>query len=417
MHRYRTLAGICGGLLLSAATVGQAQSLLRPLGFPDPQPFRLDDALNGRDFEYNSESFLHRFTFRSLTPLSSGLAQDREGLYGTAGSTKSNELYTVMYLQKTLPLDDDYFLRYRFVRDEDFDGRYDRNLLGFGRNLGERWSFSFSGDVQGDKSRIDLETELSWRGEDGSHARFALVAPDALFNDKQREAQFTRHPYTGFIDLRWQVHTGVSLWMFANHNAPSRLRSEALDLDFSDRGTAAGLGADTVLGARWRLSAWLEGESSRRIRTSLSDVTDPVRFTRRYREAGAQLSRDVMPKLEGWTGIRLLRLDEDGRHTLEVLDQRQLSRDEVLVYAGVSWRLGSRYRFHPGVYLNRFDNDETFAHAPTRNRDEAGIEAKLALPLELNVHRASGATLTINPTLRLHRPAFGGGNIQAHIPF
>ena len=403
-------------LLVLLATETVAQSLLRPLGFADPRPFRMDDALSGRDFEYNDVSFLHRISFQPVFPLASGLAEDREGLYGSAGSTRSNELYTLMQLQKTMPLDNDWFLRYRFQRDEDFDGRYDRNLLGIGRNFGEGWSASFSGDIEGDKSRIDLEAELSWRDGAGNHARLVLVGPDYLFNDKQEAAQFTRQPYTGFADLRWQWTQAMALLAFVNHNTDTSLRNESLDLDFHYRQTAGGVGIDADLGT-WRLRVWLEGEQGRRRYESLSGSIAPTRFSRRHQELGAELGRDLGPGLAGRAGVRLLRFEETGRHGSDLLDELRLRREEAMLYAGVSWRLGARYRFHPTLYLDFIDNHERFPADPFRNRDDEGFVGKLGLPLEVLVHEASGATLTFNPTLYLHRLAFGGGNLQARIPF
>ncbi|MCA1805898.1 MAG: hypothetical protein LC646_11315 [Xanthomonadaceae bacterium] len=403
-------------LLLVSSATSQAQSLLRPLGFADPQPFRMEDALAGRDIHYNDVSFLHRISFLPITPPSSGLAEDREGLFGSAGSTRSNELYALMHLQKTMPLDNDWFLRYRFQRDEDFDGRYDRNLLGVGRDFGEGWSASFSGDIEGDKSRIDLEAELTWRDGAGSHARLVLVAPDYLFNDKQEEAQFTRQPYTGFADLRWQWTEAIALLAFVNHNTDTSLRNESLDLDFHYRKTAGGVGIDADLGA-WQLRAWLEGEQGRRRHESLSASFAPARLSRRHHELGAELGRDLGPDLAGRAGVRVLRFEETGRHGGDPMDEVGLRRDETMLYAGVSWRLGARYRFYPTVYLNFIDNHERFPADPVRNRDDEGFVGKLGLPLEVLVHEASGATLTFNPTLYLHRLAFGGGNLQASIPF
>jgi hypothetical protein len=402
--------------LLVFSSACQAQSLLRTLGYADPRPFRMGDALAGRDIHYNDVSFLHRISFMPLMPPASGLAEDREGLYGSAGSTRSNELYTLMQLQKTMPLDNDWFLRYRFQRDEDFDGRYDRNLIGVGRNFGTRWSAGFSGDIEGDKSRIDLQADLSWRDETGNHARFALVAPDYLFNDKQEAARFTRQPYTGFADLRWQWTPALALLAFVNHNTETRLRNESMDQDFHYRQTAGGVGFDADL-AIWRLRVWLEGEQGRRRYESLSDSFAPARFSRRHRELGAELGRDLGPGLAGRAGVRLLWFEETGRHGGDPLEELRLRREETMLYAGVSWRLGARYRFHPMIYLNFIDNDERFPADPARNRDDEGFVGKLGLPLEVLVHEASGATLTFNPTLYLHRLAFGGGNLQASIPF
>ena len=403
-------------LLLLAASV-QAQSLLRPMGYADPRPFRMDDAIAGRDIHYNDVSFLHRFSFMPIAPPASGLAEDREGLYGSAGSTRSNELYALMELQKTMPLDNDWFLRYRFQRSEDFDGRYDRNLLTVGRRLGERWSVGFSGDVEGDKSRVDLEADVQWRDAAGSHARMVLVAPDYLFNDKQREARFERQPYTLFADVRAQWTPDIALHAFVNHNTATRLRNALADLDLYYRQTAAGFAMDAALGAGWELSLWLEGERGRRRHESLSGAVEPTRFARRYWEVGAELGHDLARDLAGRYGARVLRFEEDGRHGGDLADEMRLRREEVMVYAGVSWHINPRYRFHPMVYLDFIDNTELFPNAAARNGVDDGFVGKLGLPLEVLVHEASGATLTLNPTIYLHRLAFGGGNLQANIPF
>ena len=404
-------------VLLVSGSLVQAESLLRPLGYADPRPFRMDDALAGRDIHYNDVSFLHRFSFQPVTAPVSGMAEDREGLYGTAGSTRSNELYTVMQLQKTMPLDGGWFLRYRFQRDEDFDGRYDRNLLGIGRRFGERWALSFSGDIEGDKSRIDLETELSWRDGGGSHGRLALVAPDYLFNDKQAEARFTRQPYTGFADLRWQLTPSSAVLAFVNHNTATRLRNEFLDTDLYYRQTAAGLGAELRLGGDWELRLWLEGEDGRRRHESLSDSFTSSAFTRRHREVGMELGRELRPGLAGRVGARVVRFEESGRHGGDTADEVRLRREEVMVHAGIGWRMRPRLTFHPTVYLASIDNHERFPADPARGHEDDGFVGKLGLPLEVLVHEASGATLTFNPTLYLHRLAFGGGNLQASIPF
>jgi hypothetical protein len=93
------------------------------------------------------------------------------------------------------------------------------NLLGLGRKLNQQWDLVFSGDVLGDKSRIDIEMELSHRDGTGNHARFVVVAPDYPFNDKQDEARFTRQHYASQrfvgkvgLPLEWRISeaTGAS---------------------------------------------------------------------------------------------------------------------------------------------------------------------------------------------------------------
>jgi hypothetical protein len=45
-----------------------------------------------------------------------------------------------------------------------------------------------------------------------------------------------------------------------------------------------------------------------------------------------------------------------------------------------------------------------------------GIDGKLTPAVELLVNRRTGGQLTLNPTFRLHRLVFGGGNVQLHLP-
>ncbi|WP_290650809.1 hypothetical protein, partial [Aquisalimonas sp.] len=83
-------------------------------------------------------------------------------------------------------------------------------------------------------------------------------------------------------------------------------------------------------------------------------------------------------------------------------------------YGGVTWRFNERMQFAPGVFLN---------YADIRKREDGevddarGLYSKLTLPLQITVDQARGGHITLNPTARLHRIAFGGGNVQVYLPF
>ena len=85
-----------------------------------------------------------------------------------------------------------------------------------------------------------------------------------------------------------------------------------------------------------------------------------------------------------------------------------------MIYAGVTWHLSDNLRFAPGVFLNQADVRE---REDGEDDDEDGLYGKLTLPLQITVDRSTGGYVTLNPTARLHRAAFGGGNIQAYLPF
>jgi hypothetical protein len=94
------------------------------------------------------------------------------------------------------------------------------------------------------------------------------------------------------------------------------------------------------------------------------------------------------------------------------VDRRE--RIERMVYTGVTWHLSDTLRFAPGVFVNQADIRK---RENGEDDDEEGVYGKLTLPLQITVDRSTGGYVTLNLAVRLHRAAFGGGNIQVYLPF
>src|SRR5690606_33487949 len=67
----------------------------------------------------------------------------------------------------------------------------------------------------------------------------------------------------------------------------------------------------------------------------------------------------------------------------------------------------------PDYYFNsKTDSPDRFAREDSRRH--TGFTGKLALPITTRLSATEQATLTLNPTLYLHKFGFGGGNLQLH---
>ncbi|MCC5812814.1 MAG: hypothetical protein JJU06_20830 [Ectothiorhodospiraceae bacterium] len=400
--------GVC--LLLLLGTGGAAAD------WSNPEPFRRD-RVEGREFDYNAESFLHRFSFEPKPALGRGSPLPRDGLFGLAGSSRSNELYVDMRAQATLETESPLFFGYRFHRTEDFDGRYDENLVGFGAHVGP-FRVSVWGDVVGAKEDIDIHGELLWLPSAGNHLRFTLVAPDAVYNSKQGEGEYLRKPYTYYLDGQWQVLDDLRLYGFINHNDHMRWRENTREFTLRDRQHSAGVGVDLRLNRYWSASVELEGLYGVRRRDGLAgpDEADQ-RLRRSFGLATVELRQWLRDDLQAWYGARYLHFDETDRRPRDAEEHVRYERRETMVYGGVRYRWTDAVSFAPGIFVNYADNTERYPDVPGESDSDRGIYAKLTPSVELLVDRRRGGYITLNPSVRLHRAAFGGGNIQAYLPF
>ena len=405
-------------------------AMLAPLSLPttadiwtEPAPMRRDALLEGRSFNYNSESFLHRLSFRQLSerPWS-----DADGLSGTAGSSRSNELYFDMFLQKTLRADDgrnEAFVRMQ--RSEDFDGYFDRQIIGFGHRLGD-YRLAIAGDVRAEKAETDVQFEAQWQPDNQRLVRLAMILPDAYFNDKTpRDAEYRTRPVSYFVHARFGgALQGSPGWGFQGaltYSPPARIIDRELGIDASGNRTRAMAEITLPLVGVLRPRIRLEGErSTRSFSFTRSDVPEDDFFRRRMHSVHL-MATHTSAHLTPTFGLYHLRLHESGWFGDNLAVSGRESRDELIGFVGIRQQLGDRWHWEPTLYAGHSSVIQAqvadTASGDEQNNNDDEWQGKLALAFRYTLDEANGAVLTINPTLRLHRAAFGGGNIQLHWPF
>lgn len=156
----------------------------------EPHPFRREALIEGRDFEYDSRSFLNRLSYQPLFVTQPG----HDGIYGSAGSVTSTELYLDVAVQQTLRFDDErHSIRLNYRRSEDYDGYFDQQRIGYGIDVSD-FRFGVSGDVRGDKAETDVYFEADWTPSENAFWRINLILPDAYLNQKERTRPSIRAP-------------------------------------------------------------------------------------------------------------------------------------------------------------------------------------------------------------------------------
>lgn len=401
------------------ATIALLLFVLETTRAQEPNPLRREDVIDGRDFEYNEISFLHRFTYRPRTDLQWAWIRDPSGFRVTAGSVRSDELYLDLLLRKRWALDERFFFEFRQEVAEDFDGNFARTIAGAGLNLGLGWSAAVLAELDGTKENIDTHLELTWNGGTGRRLRIAAVAPDTSFNEKTKaNEEYSRNPYTIFLEGLWTTEAGVSGQGWVNWNTTTRLDRPGEGYDFTYRALQGGVRA-LVPWRQWKFTAEGRFERGRneRIPIDFANATDVQQrqISRRHAEARLELNREISEHWDGWVGYRYFHWLERERRPQDLTNDRRITRRESMLYAGVTWRIRDHIVFWPGLYLDFVDNRETYDFNPARNDPEDGLVAKLALPIEILFKK--GARLTINPTIRLDEFKFGGGNLQLQVPF
>ncbi len=401
-----------GRLLATLMCSGMASGAAADL-WTEPSPWRSEALIEGRDFDYNNEAFLQRFSFRHLSgaPLSGD-----DGARGTVGSVTGDEFFVDVGFQKHLHFDDDrHHVVLRLQRFEDFDNRFDRQIVGIGRRLGRDWSVTLAGDVQGNKADIDLQLEARWQPDDRRLLRLAYIRPEHFFNDKGSGGRYTTQPQTLFAHYRHQGEGGWRVEGAVNYSPEAKLDDEILQVLASGDQLRLMLSGEVPAGPL-QLGARLELEhTDRNYDWAAPPVPDADRFERRMHaiEVWGELSEQRWsPRL----GLRYFRFEEEGWFGTEAGTTGEIDRTEPLLYASVTVNTGERHQWQPTLYVSRVEHFRQFDQQPGRFRDEEEWLGKLAVPWRYTVDRASGAVLTVNPTFRLHRAAFGGGNVQLHWP-
>ncbi|TVR48147.1 MAG: hypothetical protein EA402_00740 [Planctomycetota bacterium] len=467
-------AGAAATLLCFGADVAQA------LEWENPEPFRRE-RLQGRQFSYNSESFLHRLSFEPKPGLGGArrLGATDSGIEGVAGSTRNDELYVRSELRLRKDFDQPAFAAARFRRSEDFDGYYHEALVGLGIDY-EGWEVSLHGDVQAAKENVDVHLRFGWSDPESDNRLHAtIVAVDWLFNEKQVGGFYEQQPLTYHLAGSWQLLEPLTLYGFAAYNAPSRLIWNRYGTSSVDRQASAGIGLRWLPAEGWSLSLENEGlYGTRRTQASagsqaldilfpqeeafaggferlltpgellLLDRLNPgqgglferqgpprQRLRRSYLSSTMEVVQDLAEGEQRWLGLRYFRLREDDRRNPGDWAMSHSTRREYTLYVGQRWQLPQllpRLAVAPTLYVAYHDNhlefpqsqlntlpmgEQGFVGGGYLDQRDVGFYGKLAPAIEYTVIRESQAVISINPTIFLHRAAFGGGNVQVYIPF
>ncbi|MEM7165169.1 MAG: hypothetical protein AAF581_06865 [Planctomycetota bacterium] len=379
----------------------------------DPEPFRRDDEVAGRDFQYNELSFLHRFSYRYRPASDWSWSRHRQGYRGTGGSVRSDELYVEQELRKRLELDSSLFFDFRHRVSEDFDGRYDRTLTGVGLRLRDSWSVTLLADIVGNKGDIDTHLETAWTGEQ-HHLRLALVLPDTVVNSKGDVDRYSQAPYTAFAEFGWLHDSGVEYDIWFNANPHTRLERPKDSLDFAYDRYSAGTRLRMPVGGTWWLHADAAGETSGRTwnpfpGATATDLNDRS-LQRKHWELNAELHKPLHANVDGWIGLRYFRFEERDRRPQAPLVNGSITLRETMAHLGVVWRVRESVTLWPGLYGQFANSRYGFPGNPAESDNDASFRGKLAVPIEVRFERP--AVLTINPTFRLDDLRFGGANVQ-----
>lgn len=380
-----------------------------------PEPFRRE-RIEGRDFEYDEESFLHRISYQPMPLLQPAQRPPRDGVFGTGGSTRSNELYVREQVQLSLPTDSSAYLGYRFLRNEDFDGHYDQQFLGAGYQS-DSWKLLFWGDVTGNKRDSDMQ--LEWQIQDASAYRLRLIlaAPDALYNRKTDEAdEYLDAPLTWYAEGDIAVASDIQLYGFINYNQPTRFLSTELAADVEDEQLSAGVGLGWSH-LRWHYGVELEGLTGTRTRQGFTDGSVVEQdLTRDFAQLTLEARRPTGENTWLWFGLRHLQFDENDRRPYDAEHWLEQAHEETYLYAGRQWHLGPHWQFVPSLIGGYVEVQETYPLNASENEEQNGFIGKLVPAFVLGLGSKQQGSLTLNPTLYLHELGFGGGNIQLHFP-
>lgn len=402
----RTLKGmaVAAVLLPTGLTAGTQLNHL-------PQPWRQAAVVQGAEETADVERYLHELTFEHSRSAPSAI---ENGIRGAAGSVGSRRLYLDFRYRQDFGFNDN---RHGFLldvqRSEDFDGTYDRQLVGFRHQLTAATELWLQGDVFADKSRSDVYLSARHTLDNGSWIHGSWIFPDLYFNAKTRSND-------GFVDpaqslfLQWHrpgddAPEGTTASI--TYSPPSTFDSREENLIVDNESVKAAISHRQQWG-QWQLRGALSGEYTRRS-YDLDEQADSIATRRNHLRVEAEAVYRSH-RLQPGVGLHYFYLREDGytgRNLNELVDLR---RREPTLSGQISLPLASAVTLRPEVYLSLADINQFYSESD--DESHRGFIGKLALPFEVVLSRKDNAILTLSPTLYLHKPAFGGGNLQLHWP-
>ncbi len=122
----------------------------------NPQPFRSDERF-ARSYDLEEYGLLHRYSYLP-SPVWRRTTDDR--LMASVGSVTSKEFYSLFHLNHSIAATDNFSLKFRADRGEDFDGRYEQTLFGFSYRW-QQWELGAFSGLVADKSSEDVQFDLT----------------------------------------------------------------------------------------------------------------------------------------------------------------------------------------------------------------------------------------------------------------
>lgn len=386
----------------------------------EPTPFRREQ-LDGRPFRYDGMAFQHRLSYQPMPYLGSLRPVPDRVLQGTAGSISRREFYVRIEASAHIPLDGPLFSGYRFRRDEDFDGRFDWNLVGLGLEWGQ-WRIAYWGDVVSDKEAIDTHLDLSWKDPGKAMFRFVWVMPEMIFNRKNPDAFYETRPHSLFLRGERWLTDRVAIKGFLQVNNRMELRDRIAALVWENQATSGGGSLEILLTEDVAFELYAEGLTGDRVQQGLDEpLPSDFEFDRLFRSATAELRRVRPGGALEWAGLRYLSFEERWSGiNFSDFDSTE-NRRETTLYWGREIPMDERRSFIPALFLGYHDIEQRGSRAsgvPDGGEwTTADFYGKFAPAWRWILREDTGAHLTLLLSARLHRAAFGGGNVQVVFPF
>lgn len=426
MSGFASRVGFLVLLALVFASHGELGAQLSIIS-PDPEPFRADDEeIMGRDDddegeEFDKKAFILRHVYRFAADVNRAWLDNPSGMRAVAGSVNGDNFYAYADLRKRFEIPDTPFIaHFRYRRDEDFDGQYDRVRFGLGVKLGHGWEFNALSDGQSDKDELDVELEVQWRSVNGHMLRASFTMVDAVFNTKEAGGEYELSPFTYFAEARVVLPGSILIepWINVNSNLRRRFDPGAFgddQFDFTYRRFISGVRATVPIGELWEVEGLVMGETGNADRRYGAENPDERRLDRNHFRCDLEVRREVTNAFTWWLGYRYFRLSERERRPFSLDDDNDTQRREHVFKGGVLWQVHERVRLRPSLYLNAIDNEMAFDFAPELGDSDDETTALLSLPVDVALSDTAGLRAQINYVAS--DTSFGGGALSLHFPF
>lgn len=373
----------------------------------NPQPFRLDERFS-RSYDLEEYGLLHRYSY---LPEPEWRRLFDTGLMASIGSVTSKEFYSLFHLQHSVKATENFSLEIEADRGEDFDGRYERTLFGLSYRW-QQWELSAFSGLVADKSSEDIRLDLKYNFDASNFLRGSIVAVDFVANDKQEAIEYTRLPYTYYLEWGLDVSPQWRWNSYINYNAPLTLIDQAsLDrFEYEKLTLQSDLYFQKCDSYLFYWSVALEKSSRELFRESTYALFDRDFYSLTFRFDRHFDSGDGY-----WLGVRALRLTELDSGFSEIDQRSQLERNEWIVFAGWRWQVWGSQFFSPNVYIDPLDNGltSTSQTQPSIRNNETLV--KLSLPYEWQFQ--NDLKIVLNTTYEVDQNNFGGLNLQFNYPF